>query len=197
MADFEATLQVSLMLEEFEPCWWLCGGWAIDLFLGRVTRAHKDVDIAIARRDQAALQKYFVSRGWMLEIAHDGKLSSWCEGDVIDSPRHTIWCRNAQSVPDFIEVLLNEIDDKSWRFRRDLSIARAGERAFLRGAFDLPILAPEIVLLYKSNDLSAANCWDFSHTWPQLAPDAQKWLCQALQRNNVAHPWLLDREEVL
>lgn len=32
--------------------WWIAGGWAIDLFLGRQTRAHGDTDVLIRRDDQ-------------------------------------------------------------------------------------------------------------------------------------------------
>jgi Aminoglycoside-2''-adenylyltransferase len=31
--------------------WWIAGGWAIDLFLGRQTREHEDLDVLILRRD--------------------------------------------------------------------------------------------------------------------------------------------------
>ena len=34
-----------------------CGFWAIDLFLDRPTRPHKDVDIAILRLDQRTLYR--------------------------------------------------------------------------------------------------------------------------------------------
>lgn len=27
--------------------WWVAGGWAVDLYLGKVTRAHKDLDMGI------------------------------------------------------------------------------------------------------------------------------------------------------
>jgi hypothetical protein len=36
--------------------WWLAGGWAIDAFLGRVTRVHEDTDVLVLRRDQAAFR---------------------------------------------------------------------------------------------------------------------------------------------
>ncbi|MFT4100795.1 MAG: hypothetical protein QM674_07115 [Burkholderiaceae bacterium] len=31
--------------------WWIAGGWAIDMFLDRETRSHKDLDVGILRRD--------------------------------------------------------------------------------------------------------------------------------------------------
>ncbi len=45
---------------------WVSGGWAINLFLGKQTRAHKDADVSILRRDQ--LKAARVLNKW--EILH-------------------------------------------------------------------------------------------------------------------------------
>jgi len=44
--------------------WWICGGWALDLFLNSETRRHDDLDVAVLRRDQAELYRYL--RDWDL-----------------------------------------------------------------------------------------------------------------------------------
>ena len=36
---------------------WSNGGWALDLFLERVTRVHHDVDVVVDRADQLALRE--------------------------------------------------------------------------------------------------------------------------------------------
>jgi putative ABC transport system permease protein len=41
--------------------WFVAGGWALDLFLGRVTRPHHDVDIALFREDQRQLRSHFIA----------------------------------------------------------------------------------------------------------------------------------------
>jgi len=41
--------------------WWLAGGWAIDAFVGRVTRVHEDIDVLVLRRDQAAFRSALTS----------------------------------------------------------------------------------------------------------------------------------------
>src|SRR5262249_53786642 len=143
--------KVSVLLHDLPCQWFVCGGWAIDLFLNRITRNHKDVDIAVARNDQFQARDYLQQRGWSLEKAINGELIPWADGEWLALPIHTILCRNSNSDPDFIELLLNEIDNAQFRFRRDQSIALARERMFFRSSSGLPVLAPEIVLLYKSN----------------------------------------------
>ncbi len=56
---FALPLQVATLMRDFKPNWFIAGGWAIDLFLGKVTRPHQDIEIAIFRKDQLALRDYF------------------------------------------------------------------------------------------------------------------------------------------
>jgi hypothetical protein len=46
-ADLMALLQIAALMQRFERPSCIAGGWAIDLFLGRMTRPHKDIEIAI------------------------------------------------------------------------------------------------------------------------------------------------------
>lgn len=43
---------------------WIDGGWAIDAVLGRETRAHSDLDIAIEDRAVSALRRHLAQRGF-------------------------------------------------------------------------------------------------------------------------------------
>ena len=44
--------------------YWLFGGWAVDFWVGRVTRAHDDIDAAAWRADYDALRRALVAAGW-------------------------------------------------------------------------------------------------------------------------------------
>src|SRR4029078_7200191 len=52
--DMRATHKPADALDLFSdlPDWWIPGGWALDLWLGRTTRDHADLDIATLRRSQ-------------------------------------------------------------------------------------------------------------------------------------------------
>ena len=52
--------------------WWIAGGWSLDLFLGVELRPHKDLDVAVLRRDQARLLEALPD--WELCTAHGGRL---------------------------------------------------------------------------------------------------------------------------
>ena len=172
------------------PCHWsICGGWALDLFLDRVTRQHKDIDVAIARNDQFKVRAYLQQRGWSLQKAIDGALIPWLDEEWLALPVHCVWCRNEHYDPAFVELLLNEIDETQFSFRRDQSITLARERMSLQTLAGVPVLAPEIALLYKSNCPEEYDA-DFQITVDALSTSQRAWLKDSLIKLYVQHPWM-------
>src|SRR3954452_13083374 len=98
-AVFQDVHAIAGLMADYAGPWAFCGAWAIDLFLDRETRAHKDVDIAIARRDQLLMQAYLAGRGWHLQIAHQGTLTDWQPGEYVELPRHGIWGQHPTAEP--------------------------------------------------------------------------------------------------
>lgn len=172
----------------FEPIWFVAGGWAIDLFLGRVTRQHDDIEIAIFRRDQLAVQKYLDK--WVLKKAENNLLSSWKQGEFLKLPVHTIHCFNAQAEPPFFEILLNEFDDNTWIFRRDKMITKPFSELFLTSQSGIKFLCPEVVLLYKSKNPRTKDEQDFRNTVERLDEKTIAWLRAALAVCDPENSWL-------
>src|SRR5437867_13350030 len=56
--------RVARVMAGFPRPWFVSGGWAIELFVGRVTREHEDLEVGLFRRDQGALWAYL--SGWEL-----------------------------------------------------------------------------------------------------------------------------------
>jgi hypothetical protein len=188
---------VTELLAGYPRPWAICGGWAIDLFLGRVTREHKDIDVAIARRDQLTMQAHLSARGWQLEIAHNGVLTPWRAGEYIELPRHGIWARHPTSRPNFVEILLNEIDATHFHFRRDPTIVVPLAQVFITTVSGLPVIMPEIALLYKSAHAGEPeNQADFDAALPSLDPERRAWLRAALGKTDGQHPWLRALDQV-
>ncbi len=171
--------------------WFMCGGWAIDLYLGEVTREHKDVDVAIWRQDQLAMQHYLTKRGWTIEVAGGGQLMPWATGEFIELPKHNVWCKHPAHDPDFVEILFNEQDEDSFLFRRNLAIKRPLAKALLQSDQGFSYLAPEIVLLYKAGQpAEPQNQADFMATLGQLSDESRAWLKTSLAIMDREHPWL-------
>jgi hypothetical protein len=59
--------EVASIHQLFERCaidYWLFGGWAVDFHVGRVTRSHDDIDIAVWRRDLTRIATLLEENGW-------------------------------------------------------------------------------------------------------------------------------------
>jgi Aminoglycoside-2''-adenylyltransferase len=180
---------VSELLSGFGNPWWICGGWALDLFEGQETRRHDDIDVAVLRRDQRALHSHF--DGWDLRYATpEHTLEPW-DGRWLDLPIHGVWARRSADPvsPWTCEFLLNEAQDDEWVFRRNDAVRRGLDR--ISSSTDgIPYLCPEIVLLYKAAERSPKNEADFALARPRLSDAAASWLASALETCHPQHPWL-------
>jgi hypothetical protein len=178
------------LLATFERPWWICGGWALDLFLDRETRRHDDLDVALLRRDQGALHDHL--RGWDLRYATaEHALEPW-DGRRLDSPIRGIWARRSDgaATPWTCEFLLNEESDGHWVYPGNDTVKRPLDEVGMHRN-GVPFLRPEIVLLYKSSERSPKNDADFAATEPQLSRAGALWLHRALAACDGQHPWLL------
>ncbi|MGH7622926.1 MAG: nucleotidyltransferase domain-containing protein, partial [Gemmatimonadaceae bacterium] len=170
--------------------WWIAGGWAIDLFAGRQTRDHGDIDIAMLRDDARALGA--LAAEFDIVIAYDGALTPW-DGGALVEPYHQFWARRRGDDAWAFEVLLERQDGDAWIYRRDARITRP-LASFGRTARDgLPCVAPEIALLYKSTTSATSgierNAADFRVAAPLLDADARRWLRDAIALIDPPHPW--------
>jgi len=48
--------------------WWVAGGWALDLFAGRVLRPHEDLDVAVFREDEQLWARERGAAEWSFEL---------------------------------------------------------------------------------------------------------------------------------
>jgi hypothetical protein len=183
------------LMSDFRAPWCVGGGWAIDLFLGRVTRPHEDVELAIFRRDQLLLQGHLAL--WHFDKIVEGRREPWAAGEFLELPIHEIHGRSPGDPEESIEILLNQRDDTDWIFRRHPSVRLPLERTIIPSAAGLPILAPEIVLLYKSKSSGPKDEADFLAARDDLGPLRCQWLAEGLKLVDRAHRWLEPLEPII
>lgn len=169
----------------FGAAWGVGGGWAVDLFLGRVTREHADVDLAILRGDQQRLHAHLA--GWELRKAVRGELVVWRPDERLDPPVHEIHARSPDGAA--LELLLNDHAADAWLFRRDHAVRCPLAEWIVTSAGGIPFLCPAIVLLYKAKAPRAADEADFDRLLPALPGPRRRWLRDALDRVHPGHPW--------
>jgi hypothetical protein len=186
--------EVVALFRDLPAPWWIAGGWALDLFLGRTTRPHEDTDVVILRRDQLVVQEYF-RRQWRLFKTHQPRwphLAPWPAGEFLDLPVSDIWARRElDRGPWRFQLMLTEEEGDRWVYRRLRTIG--GEIAGLGLTTDagVPYLAPEIQLLYKSRTGRARDALDFRNVLPHLPTARGEWLLDGLRRQYPeGHAWM-------
>jgi uncharacterized protein (DUF952 family) len=181
--------------------WWVAGGWALDLHAAAAGRArlrpHADIEISVLRRDQRTLFDHLA--GWQrCAVVRPGVLEDW-DGGTLSAGVHQIWARRGPRLPPrsdhfaadptLIDFLLEEADGDSWRFRRQVAIARPLVALGATSSRGVPFIRPEVALLYKAKQLRFKDQRDFATSAPTLDPAARAWLATALAQAHPGHPW--------
>jgi len=182
------------LLSPVSSAWWIAGGWALDLFLGRQTRPHEDLDVGVLRRDVP--QVLDAMAGWEFFEAENGYLRR-LEHGAPGLEVHSLWGRPLGEKSWVLELMLDEAEGDTWVFRRERSVRRPLDTATTRTADGLRHLAPEIQLLYKAKHARPKDEADFRHVAPQLDFSARTWLRDALVRVDTGHEWIISLEATL
>jgi hypothetical protein len=204
MNSIEEIAAVARQMERFPHPWFVSGGWAIDLFVGRVTRKHEDREIGIFRRDQGDLQAHLAGKALFKAVSgpNGGEYVPWEEEEWLALPIHQILVRPAGSEspreawdpgPEEFEFFLNEAEDGLWRCRRNLEkITRPVDEIALRPTCGIPILAPEIQLLFKAKGHREKDEHDFQQARGLMSGAQRAWLKEALAIVHPGDPWLAE-----
>lgn len=193
--EFSGFAQVKQVADELAGLnipWYVSGGWALNLFLGCVTRVHHDVDIVLARADQLALREYMTNRGWKFVTPYEGHLEPWGPHLFLHLPRQQV---HAHRNGEFIDFQLTDIERGIWQYRREPFIVHTIERVGMQTEHGIPFLAPQVPLLFKSRNTSnkqnrAKDQLDFETVAPQLNAEQRAWLRWALVATVPNHAWL-------
>ena len=211
----EPVARVAAVMSTYSHAWALCGGWAVDSWLGRVTREHADLDIAVFESDQRALLEHLAE--WNL-IAHDEDepqaIEPWT-GRPLVLPAHLHarepGLENAALVRQWVtppytqakdgrdfEFIVNPGAGAEWVFSGDPRIALPVAVCVRESSWGLPALVPEAIAFYKATAyFGHPKLWarphdvsDFEALVPLLDSDRRAWLRHSIATLHPEHPWL-------
>ena len=190
---------VADLMSTYRPTWCLCGGWAVDAWLGRQTRDHPDVDIAVFQDDQRALFDHLA--GWQL-VAHgpnvDVNTSQLWDGRSLDFPVHLHGRLDAgEAVPDGVlkpeqgftlDIQFGDRSGDDWILSRQPRISLPLGDGVQQSPWGLPTVVPEVLLFFKARELRQRDKLDFLALLPQLTREQRDWARGAISL--AGHPWL-------
>ena len=184
----EVASTVLQLMDGLGAPWCVAGGWAVDLFLGRATRPHADVELALFRQDQSRLHDQF--EGWTFTVSVNGRRTPWPREETLEVPLHEIHAHSPGEPQRSIEFLLNERDAENWVFRRNPQVSLPLDRAMIQTQFGVRALSPEIVLLFKAKAPRAKDDADFQEATSSMSESSKQWLRSALLACHPGHPWI-------
>jgi hypothetical protein len=120
--------EVARRLAGLDVPWHVAGGWALDLWHGRQTRRHGDLEIAVPRERFPAVRERLA--GFDLYVAGAGQVRPLPEGGVPPSDRRQVWVCDPGVRAWRMDIFCEPGDDRTWVCRRRPS--GGGRRA--RGA---------------------------------------------------------------
>ena len=102
-----------------------------------------------------------------------------------------MWARPASDAPWLCEFLLNEHEDQQWAYRRNPAVRKPLDEVgvMASAASGVPILVPEIVLLYEAHELTEKDEAGFRSALPHLTVSRKAWLLGALDETTPNHRW--------
>lgn len=167
--------------------WYIAAGWALDLFRGKQTREHGDIEIAIPAASFPEVRDRFP--GYIFDAVDIGRLWENATPDVL-AATHQTWLRDPVTGNYLLDVFREPHDGDTWICRRDETI-RLPYRDIIRHTQDgIPYLAPELVLLFKAKHARPKDQADFNETVPHLTAAGRKTLAGLLARIHPEHHWL-------
>jgi hypothetical protein len=168
--------------------WMVAGGWAIDLHLGRQTREHSDLEVAIPRADFPQFRSAFA--GYDLYLAYAGALAPLAPDEEPPPETHQVWVCDP-SVPAWrLDTFLEPGDRLTWVSHRDERVRVPFADVIGTTADGIPYLRPQFVLLAKAKHARDKDEADLAAVLPTLDPAARSWLSAALAIAHPEHPWI-------
>lgn len=187
MDSFDQLRAVRALFDGYPGSYWVAGGWALDLFAGRVRRPHSDVDVLVLARDLDQVAKTFTSPRPMVQHPESGTRRPWDPGEQLTpGPDALVFPDDANPCP--IQILLAASDGDEWVFHRGRgTIRKPLTEITLTSPDGTPYLAPEIVLLFKSRGGRPKDNDDFADVVALLDADRRCWLRDRVPPD---HAWL-------
>jgi len=165
--------------------WCVAAGWAVDLFLGRRTRTHADLEIAVPADRFADVAARFPDCAF--HAVRAGTITPATPDSLRGS--HQTWALETAAGVWRFDVFREPRDADGWVYRRDRRVRRPYAELIKATADGVPYLAPEVVLLFKAKGPRDKDEADFRAVLPALDADGRRWLDGALGLTHPAHPW--------
>jgi GNAT superfamily N-acetyltransferase len=168
--------------------WYVAGGWALDLHLGRQTREHEDLEVAIIRSDFQRWRDYLAE--FDLYDVGTGRVRRLAAGDEPDRAGHQVWVCDPELRHWRMDTFLEERTADEWACHWLPGVRTPIDDALARTADGIAYLRPEYVLLGKAKHQRPKDVGDLERVLPTMDDQARERLRAGLRVADPEHRWL-------
>ncbi len=168
--------------------WYIAGGWALDLWQGRQTREHEDLEFVVLRED---VGKFRAALGDLqFFCAHDGQLHPLPAGS--EPPAHIaqLWGWDASQACWRVDMMIEPGTPDEWVYKRDHAIRAPRTGMVAKTPEGIPYLAPPAVLLFKAKHRRDKDESDFRLALAELGQRDRMRLRSWLEEMHPGHAWI-------
>ncbi|SCB18842.1 nucleotidyltransferase domain-containing protein [Rhizobium hainanense] len=168
--------------------WYVVGGWALDLWHGRQTREHEDLEFAVLREDIANARSLLAELAFFSVV--DGQIDYLPSSVPPAVHVAQLWGADPQQGCWRVDMMPERGTPATWIYKRDPSLAMPRGDMIRKTADGLPFLAPAAILLFKAKHWRNKDEKDFDLALPRLAASERADLRLWLERLHPDHDWI-------
>jgi aminoglycoside-2''-adenylyltransferase len=169
--------------------WWVAGGYAIELALGRTSRSHDDLDLMMLRRDRHRVCRRIAAWDPHLVMPETDVRRPWLPTEELPPRVRTVRCRRGPGDAWSLEVMLGESAGDMWVSGRHPRVRRSLAELGRVSAAGVPYLSPAVCLFHKAENPRPKDTLDFEAVLPVLGIADRMWLLRCLELVRPDHPW--------
>ncbi|MGY5804830.1 nucleotidyltransferase domain-containing protein [Rhizobium sp. LEGMi12c] len=168
--------------------WYVVGGWALDLWHGRQTREHEDLEFAVLREDIANARSLLAELAFFSVV--DGQIDYLPSSVPPAVHVAQLWGADPKQGCWRVDMMPEHGTPATWIYKRDPSLAMPRGDMIRKTADGLPFLAPAAILLFKAKHRRNKDEKDFDLALPRLAASERADLRLWLERLHPDHDWI-------
>lgn len=169
-------------------CWYVVGGWALDLWHGVRTREHEDLEFAVLPEgfDHARA----LLGDLMFFAVDDGRFEHLPPS--VRPPRKVMqfWGADLEQGCWRVDMMLERGTAETWAYKRDPAIIAPRTEMIRKTAGGIPYLTPAAMLLFKARHRRDKDESDFALALPKLEPSERTRLRGWLEHSHPGHDWI-------
>lgn len=179
--------ELSQHLKQVSRPWCVVGGWALDLWLGRQTREHGDLEFTVLRDDFPLFRRAL--QGLQFYTVRDGKFELLPADRVPGEEIFQVWGFDIAANSWRVDVMLESGTSDIWVYKRDTSLVYPRAEMVALSATGIPYLKPAAILLFKAKHTRPKDQTDFNQALPNLPFEDRQWLARHLALLHPNHEW--------